>query len=385
MADIRLGPPSSGAMWNEHVTAGKQARTDETKELRVNTVMQRTCRWRDTEGSLARIVLFVKHNITIISRRYTPKTPRESPLKPKAGLSGPPAGGPPFRRFLPDAKDKSLSAKQDWSSIGPSMQLQMNSEIAAQYRSASQRVRVMSELWAEQNLYCANCYSGVLVRSRPNTEAIDFKCPDCGAPFQLKSQGSRFGSKIVDAAYGAMQRAILENRTPNLIALHYELKDWRVMDVFLVPRFAFSISAIEKRKPLAVTARRAGWIGCNILLRNIPDDAKIELVRAGVPISPNIVRGKYSRLKPLGSLNPQLRGWTLDVLKIARSVGKEVFTLGDIYGSETELQRLYPSNRHVRPKIRQQLQQLRDLGIIEFLRPGEYKFTKAVNSQQPAK
>src|SRR6185437_9664710 len=58
----------------------------------------------------------------------------------------------------------------------------------------------------------------------------------------------------------------------------YDFESWSVRNVFLVPEFAFSISAIEKRKPLAPTARRAGWIGCNILLKEIPSDARIPLV-----------------------------------------------------------------------------------------------------------
>ncbi len=254
------------------------------------------------------------------------------------------------------------------------MRLQMDFEIADKYTSASQRARVVTELWAEQNLYCVNCYSPVLVRSRANTEAIDFRCPQCDSPFQLKSQASPFCGRIVDAAYTAMERAILQGRTPNLIAVHYELKCWRVKDVLVVPRFAFSISAIEKRKPLGANARRAGWIGCNILLRNIPSDARIELVRAGVPMNARLVRERYSRLKPLELVNPRVRGWTLDVLKIARSTGNETFTLGDMYRHEVDLQKLYPGNRHIRAKIRQQLQQLRDLGILDFVTPGKYTF-----------
>jgi type II restriction enzyme len=33
----------------------------------------------------------------------------------------------------------------------------------------------------------------------------------------------------------------------------------------------------------------------------------------------------------------------------------------------------YPGNRHVRPKIRQQLQVLRDSGYLEFLSKGTYR------------
>lgn len=123
-------------------------------------------------------------------------------------------------------------------------------------------------------------------------------------------------------------------------------------------------------------ARRAGWIGCNILLCNIPDDAKITLVKEGIPIDPRVVRGQYLKLRPLSSVVPELRGWTLDVLKIARSLKVGQFSLGELYAHEGELKSRHPTNRHVHAKIRQQLQRLRDLGIIEFVGSGSYRFRK---------
>jgi type II restriction enzyme len=170
-----------------------------------------------------------------------------------------------------------------------------------------------------------------------------------------------------------MVRAIRENRTPNLFALEYALSDWAVVNLILIPSFAFPLSAIEKRKPLAAHARRAGWVGCNILLDSIPADARIAIVRAGNFISPNIVREQYLRVLPFEKLTPEKRGWTLDVLNVLRKLGKTEFALADVYVAEHGLARLHPSNRHVRPKIRQQLQVLRDLGFVRFLGGGEYR------------
>jgi len=67
-------------------------------------------------------------------------------------------------------------------------------------------------------------------------------------------------------------------------------------------------------------------------------------------------------------------GWTLDVLNLLRSLHKQTFTLADAYTLEPHLASLHPANRHVRPKIRQQLQILRDLGLLHFLSPGHYAF-----------
>jgi type II restriction enzyme len=56
-----------------------------------------------------------------------------------------------------------------------------------------------------------------------------------------------------------------------------------------------------------------------------------------------------------------------------RALNKTEFTLQDVYAFAVQLEKLHPVNRHVRDKIRQQLQVLRDLGRIEFPRRGRYR------------
>ena len=170
-----------------------------------------------------------------------------------------------------------------------------------------------------------------------------------------------------------MREAILKRRTPNILALHYDAAHWTVQNLILVPSFAFSLSCLEKRKALRSTAVRAGWVGCNILLVNIPADARIPVVVNGMPSSPALVRQQYDRLRPLEALKIEARGWTLDVLNVVRSLGKGEFTLAEVYACEDALRRLHPQNRHVRDKIRQQLQILRDMGFLEFLGQGRYR------------
>ena len=67
------------------------------------------------------------------------------------------------------------------------------------------------------------------------------------------------------------------------------------------------------------------------------------------------------------------RGWTVDVLNVVRGIGRRDFTLAEIYAHEAARARLHPDNLHVRYKIRQQLQVLRDLGFLEFLGGGSYR------------
>jgi type II restriction enzyme len=202
--------------------------------------------------------------------------------------------------------------------------------------------------------------------------AIDYFCPSCDSPFQLKSQSKPIGSRIVDAAYSQIKRAILEDRTPDLFVLHYDLDSWAVRTVLLVPHFAFALSAVERRKPLAPTARRAGWVGCNILLDKIPMHARISVVNEGTLQTPRQVRSSYNRLAHWKVTSRKTR---LDSGQIVQSLGKMEFTLADVYAHTDSLAKLHPKNAHVRDKIRQQLQVLRDLGLLEFLGGGSYRLT----------
>jgi len=252
------------------------------------------------------------------------------------------------------------------------VQLALPTRGLAGYTSGSQRARVATESWASENLYCPNCDSPRLSSAPANTAVVDYICPRCESPFQLKAQSRPLVGRIVDAAYAAMVAAIRRNQTPNLFALHYEPLHWKVTSLILIPRFAFPLSAIEKRKPLGPNARRAGWVGCNILLAAIPLDARIPVIAGGKSISPNSVRHQFSRLRPLEKMRAEKRGWTLDVLNVVRSIGRDEFQLADVYARENALAELHPGNRHIRDKIRQQLQILRDLSLLEFLGAGSY-------------
>jgi type II restriction enzyme len=188
----------------------------------------------------------------------------------------------------------------------------------------------------------------------------------------LKSSRVWNPKKVVDAGYDAMIRAIRSDQAPHLLLLQYT-STWYIQNVMLIPRMFFSESVIEKRKPLNPTARRAGWVGCNILLSGVPEDGKIAIVSAGIPEPKQQVRREFERVKGLAELPPSLRGWTVDVLTAVRGLGKSQFSLQEVYQLEPELRAAHPNNRNVRPKIRQQLQVLRDLNLLDFTDRGTYR------------
>lgn len=202
---------------------------------------------------------------------------------------------------------------------------------------------------------------------------MDFSCDSCDETFQLKSQNHPFGSKVTDAAYGPMIERITGSSAPSFLFLHYQHGRWLVQDLFLVPGFFLSPSAIERRRALGASARRAGWVGCNILLSSLPLDARIPAVQAGTPLPQETVRDSWRRFAFLAGGGAESRGWMADVLVCVRELRQETFTLSDIYSFEGRLASLHPQNRNVRPKVRQQLQVLRDHGVLEFMGRGRYR------------
>ena len=155
--------------------------------------------------------------------------------------------------------------------------------------------------------------------------------------------------------------------------MNYDLKSLAVVNLFIVPKHFFVRDIIEERKPLALTARRAGWIGSKILLDRVPASGKIHIVQNGVIRPKDVVLEDWQRTLFLRRKSPETRGWLLDVMRCVESLGKRDFTLDEVYGFERKLGELYPGNQNVRPKIRQQLQYLRDRGFIEFISRGSYR------------
>jgi len=180
----------------------------------------------------------------------------------------------------------------------------------------------------------------------------------------------------MNSAYEPKIEAIRAGTIPNFLFLKYSPEALRVSDLFVVPKHFMSQSMIEKRKPLSERARRHGWVGSNILLENLPKDARIPIVEHELEVPKTTVRDLWNRFLFLRVQSVYSRGWLADVLTYVRQLNREIFTLADIYTFEMQLAKLHPRNKHIRPKIRQQLQVLRDYGIVEFLGRGVYRIKK---------
>ncbi len=256
------------------------------------------------------------------------------------------------------------------------MRTELDIRLAKDYTSMSQKMRVLTESWVGQTVFCPNCGRDSLTHHANNKPVADFYCADCQEEYELKSKREVVGTKIVDGAYGTMISRLQSSSNPNFFLLNYRKEDYMIKNFFVIPKHFFTPGLIEKRKPLAAAARRAGWIGCNILLKNIPQTGKIFYIRDGRVEEKEAVLANWKKtifLREQKELSA--KGWLLDVMRMAERIGKQEFTLDEIYAFEDELSILHPDNKHIKDKIRQQLQVLRDKEYLMFVSPGRYRLT----------
>jgi type II restriction enzyme len=165
---------------------------------------------------------------------------------------------------------------------------------------------------------------------------------------------------------------ILDGSAPTLMMLERN-DQWKIENLTAIHHLFLTPNVLAERKPLSLTARRAGWVGCNIRLDQIAQDARIRVVRDGRPCEPRLVRSAFRRFDDLKEIAPVARGWTTMTLRIIRSLKTDEFSLEALYAKEESFREAYPDNNNVRAKVRQQLQVLRDLGYVRFIGRGKYR------------
>jgi len=254
------------------------------------------------------------------------------------------------------------------------MILTFDTIFAANYKSQSQKVRVLTEKWVGDYIFCPNCGYPSIYKYENNRAVADFFCKACHEDYELKSKKGDIGNRIVNGAYRTILERLMSINNPNLFLLNYNLASFEVANFIVIPKHFFVPEIIEKRKPLAAIARRAGWVGCNILLDRIPQSGKIYFIRNKQIESKKKVLVEWKKTLFLREEKEiSTKGWLLDVMRCIEQLGKREFMLTDVYAYEKELSQLHPDNKHVRDKIRQQLQLLRDKGYLEFASRGFYR------------
>ncbi|MDQ7066865.1 MAG: DpnI domain-containing protein [Sulfurimonas sp.] len=94
------------------------------------------------------------------------------------------------------------------------MSLNLYSSIADSYNSNSQKIRVLTEKWVNEYIYCPSCGEDI-IEYENNKPVADFYCSKCSEDYELKSKKEKLGKKIVDGAYSTMIQRLQSDSNPN--------------------------------------------------------------------------------------------------------------------------------------------------------------------------
>lgn len=248
----------------------------------------------------------------------------------------------------------------------------LDKNLVNDYKNQSQKIRVMTEFWTWENIFCPNCGNNIIHYTN-NKPVADFYCSSCKEDYELKSW-KRLGKKINDGAYSTMISRLSDYNNPNFFFLNYH-NNYEIKNFVVIPKHYFTYDIIEKRKPLAETARRSGRVWCHILLSWIPDSWKIFYIQNWEFRKKNEIRQDWNKTLFLRDKKKYSKWRLLDIMLCIEKLKKDNFTLQELYAFEKYLSLKYPNNNHIKDKIRQQLQFLRNKWYLEFISNGKYRLT----------
>jgi type II restriction enzyme len=111
------------------------------------------------------------------------------------------------------------------------------------------------------------------------------------------------------------------------------------------------------------------------IIAKVPKEKRIKFEKSEKDLFPVVSYEPEDDLYDGGvtTITNTLSGWRSDTFNVVSRIPTNIFKLEQVYGYKQHLQELHPENRYIKAKIRQQLQELRDLGLIEFLGRGVYR------------
>jgi HKD family nuclease len=111
------------------------------------------------------------------------------------------------------------------------------------------------------------------------------------------------------------------------------------------------------------------------ILAKVPKEKRIKFDKSEKDLFPKESYGPEDDLYDGGvkTIANTLSGWRLDTFNVVSKIPVNIFKLDQVYAHKQHLQELHPGNHRIEAKIRQQLQELRKLGLVEFFGGGVYR------------
>ena len=235
-------------------------------------------------------------------------------------------------------------------------------------KDTQQIIKAITEHWTANNIFCPVCWSA-LDKHKVDKPINDLFCIDCSNDFELKASKWKFSKMLPAWSYQKAVEAI-ENKPMHLFVLKYS-QDYTITNFLVVPKYFFT-SDIVKRRPNALKGR-PNYFMSDIDFSIIPESWKIHYISDWKYKTRTEILEEWNKVRFLEKEKSSSKGWIFDTMICIEKLNKKVFSLQDMYDFENELKLKHPENNNIKPKIRQQLQFLRDKWYLEFVSSGKYR------------
>jgi type II restriction enzyme len=145
------------------------------------------------------------------------------------------------------------------------------------WKSESRIVGEACEYYIKNNIKCVRCDDNNFEKCKPNEQSKDLICISCNQKYQIKAkcatqkQVNNIKNKNSFNTIGGEYSTTLKNINDQIdyLIILYEKQSYKIINIFYIKNENINSNCIMPRKPLSITAKRAGWQGCNILFDNI--------------------------------------------------------------------------------------------------------------------
>lgn len=142
---------------------------------------------------------------------------------------------------------------------------------------SSSRIRGRAaESYCAQNLRCVRCGSSDWLECATNERSRDQACAACEQSYQIKCKDvtqtahnrivAEGRIRLLGAEYNTTIRSIASN-IDYFVLLYDSRRDFEIVGVVHVGHANVTRECVIPRRPLAASAKRAGWQGCNLEFR----------------------------------------------------------------------------------------------------------------------
>lgn len=145
------------------------------------------------------------------------------------------------------------------------------------WKSESRIVGESCEYYIMNNIKCIRCNESNFEKCKTNEQSKDLICISCNQKFQIKAKSStqkqvnNIKTKNLFKTLGGEYSTTLKHIDEQIdyLIILYEKLSYKIISILYINHENINSKCIIPRKPLSITARRAGWQGCHIIFDNI--------------------------------------------------------------------------------------------------------------------